>query len=252
MAMFSRYGMSASAPGTASMIPTCLRWSRGQGRQADEVADRLVEPVIGPAPEQVGLLGVGPLVEVVPQLVVHRVEIVGVDAGAHLHPDVLVVVHVPGRGVADDFPVAGPGDHRPLPEGVGQRVHAHRGVEALAGLHHPGRVIALGDEGVGQVVAGARDPLRCGDVVDVAPALGPHVAGQVGADRACLRLHGVAVLGVQPSAHIAVQVLARTARPGPRGRRSWPRRRRAPCRTTSARGRRCPCSPARPSLRWPA
>ncbi len=53
------------------------------------------------------LLVVGALVEVVPELVVDRDEVLGVDLDAHLDAQVVDAVDVPGAGVADDVAVRG-------------------------------------------------------------------------------------------------------------------------------------------------
>ncbi len=61
---------------------------------------------------------VGPLVEVVAQLVVDRHEVLGVDLDAHLDAQVVDPVDVPGAGVADDVAVGGLREQRTLPEGL--------------------------------------------------------------------------------------------------------------------------------------
>jgi hypothetical protein len=73
----------------------------------------------------------------VPELVVDRDQILLVDLDAHLDAEVVVVgLDVPGARVADDLAILGLGEHRALPEGLGQRVEAERGEERLAELHH--------------------------------------------------------------------------------------------------------------------
>ena len=84
----------------------------GRHRKRDGVADRLVEAVIGAVRVQEGLLIIGALVEIVAELVVDGDEIVAVHARAHLDAQILVIVDVPGRGVADHLAVARLGDHR--------------------------------------------------------------------------------------------------------------------------------------------
>ena len=78
----------------------------GSDRQRDEVADRFVEAVVGAVLVEERLLVVGPLIIIVAELVVDGDEVVGIDLGAHLDAQVFLVVDVPGRGVADDIPVA--------------------------------------------------------------------------------------------------------------------------------------------------
>src|SRR3546814_5918388 len=71
-----------------------------------------------------------------PKLMVNGDEIVAVHLGAHLDPEIVLVVQIPGGGVAHHLAVARPGDLRALPERLGQRRKSQRGEKALAGLHH--------------------------------------------------------------------------------------------------------------------
>src|SRR4029079_3186106 len=98
-------------------------------RQSDEVADRLVEAVVGAVEVKVGLLVVGALVEIVTNLVVNGHEVVSIDLGAHLDAQVVLVVEVPGRCVAHDLAVARTGYLRAAPETLGKRREAQRRVE---------------------------------------------------------------------------------------------------------------------------
>jgi hypothetical protein len=50
-------------------------------------------------------------------------------------------------------------------------------------------------------------PLGRDHVVDIAPFLRPHVAEQVGADRAGLRLHLIAIFLVELGARVAVELV---------------------------------------------
>ena len=92
--------MSADGTFERSSRPICDQIF-GRDRQRDEVADRLVEAVVGAVQIEVGLLVVGALVVIVAELVVDGDEVVGIDLGAHLDAQVVLVVDVPGRGVAD-------------------------------------------------------------------------------------------------------------------------------------------------------
>ena len=132
-------------------------------------------------------------------------EVVAVHLGAHLDADVVRIVDVPGRCVADHLAVGGLHDLRALPEGLRQRLEAERRVEGLALADHARRVVLLGDEQVADVVAQVARALGRDEIVDVAPFLRPHVAEQVGTDRAGLGLHGVAVLIVQLPADVRVE-----------------------------------------------
>ena len=98
-------------------------------------------------------LVVGPLVVVVAQLVVDRLEVLGVDLDAHLDAQVVDVVDVPGARVADHVAVGGLGKERPLVERLGQRVQAERREERLARADHPLGVVAVGLEQRREVVA---------------------------------------------------------------------------------------------------
>src|SRR5690606_40287192 len=88
------------------------------------------------------LPGVRALIEVVAELVVDRLEVLGVDLRAHLDPQIVAAVQIPRGRVADDLAVAGLREQRSLPERLGQRVEAERGEERLAGPHHALRRIA--------------------------------------------------------------------------------------------------------------
>src|SRR3546814_3086823 len=49
------------------------------------------------------LLIIGALVIIVAELVMDGHEVVGIDLRAHLDPEIVDIVHVPGGGVADDL-----------------------------------------------------------------------------------------------------------------------------------------------------
>ena len=125
---------------------------------------------------------------------------------AHLDAQVVLVVDVPGRGVAHDFAVRGLGEHRAAVEGRRQRREAERGEEALADLDHVDSAsIFFCSISVGQVVADVAGALGRDERIDVAPFLRPHVAEQVGADRAGRGLDGIAVFLVELGADIGVE-----------------------------------------------
>ena len=115
--------MSPLASGRLVEEPDLHQVLGGDG-EGDGVADGLVEAVVGAVQEEVGLLAVGALVEVVAQLVVDGDEVLARDLDAHLDAEVLVVVHVPGGGVAHHVAVGGLGEERALPEGLGQGLEA--------------------------------------------------------------------------------------------------------------------------------
>src|SRR3546814_19977257 len=63
-------------------------------------------------------------------------EIVAINLGAHLDTDIVLVVDIPGTGVADDLPILGLCDHRPGPKGFGQGRKSQRAVKTFTGFHH--------------------------------------------------------------------------------------------------------------------
>ena len=193
-----------------------LKVGGGDG-EGDGVSDGFVKAVVGAAPEQEGQFAVSALVFVVPFLVMHRGEIVGIDVDAHLDAQVLVGVDVPRAGVAVDVAVARADELRAFVERGGQRLHAERLIKIVTiagqctrGLELQLVVIAVGignhaPERRPEILAGGRG---CGgdEVVDVAPFLGPHVAEQVRGNHAVGPLRGGAVLRREPGADIGVQL----------------------------------------------
>ena len=109
------------------------------------------------------------------------------------------------RSVADHVAVARLGDLRPLPERRRQRLEAERRVERLRLPHHPRRIVMRLRQQLAGVVADIAGTRRSDQVVDVAPFLPPHVAEQVGADRAGRGLHRGAVALVQLHPHMGVE-----------------------------------------------
>src|SRR5205823_12081526 len=105
-------------------------------RQRDGVADRFVEAVVRAVAEEHRQILVGALIEVVPELVVDRREVVGRLLDAHLDAQVALEVDVPRARVADDVAIARTDEERSLPERVRQRGESERRVEALARSHH--------------------------------------------------------------------------------------------------------------------
>src|SRR3546814_14781960 len=73
-------------------------------------------------------------------------EIVAINLGAHLDTDIVLVVDIPGTGVADDLPILGLCDHRPGPKGFGQRRKSQRAVKTFTGFHHFQGIITLRDK----------------------------------------------------------------------------------------------------------
>ena len=74
-------------------------------RQRDRVADRLVEAVVGAVAEDRRLILVRALIEVVPEPVVNRREILGRLLDAHLDAEVVDVIDVPRARMAHDLAI---------------------------------------------------------------------------------------------------------------------------------------------------
>ena len=132
-------------------------------------------------------------------------EILAVHLGAHLDTDIVLRVDIPGGGMAHHFAVKRLGDLRPFPEGLRQGRQAERAVETLADLHHFNRIVAARLQLLANVIAEVACPLGRDDIIDIAPALRPHIAEQIGADRPVGGLHRLAIFLIQPVAGIAMQ-----------------------------------------------
>ena len=104
------------------------------------------------------------------------------------------------------FAVPRLGDHGALPERVRQWCKAQRRKERLAGFNDLHGVVVVVHQQFGQVVTRVGFG-RAHQVVDVAPALCPHVAQQVRADRLVQRHDLVAILLVQTGANVALQLV---------------------------------------------
>ncbi len=137
-------------------------------------------------------------------------EVLGVDLDAHLDAQIVDVVDVPGARVTHDVAVLGLGEQRTLPERLRQRLEAQRREEPLAVAHHLALVDAAAAQDLGQVETGIAGPRR-NEVVDVAPALAPHVAEQVRRDRPVRRDHVDPVTFAELGAHVAVQRVVQRA-----------------------------------------
>src|SRR6266581_1081194 len=74
-------------------------------RQRDEIAECFVESLIGAGAEHSWLLLVGKKIEGVPELVMDRVEILGIDVEAALQPHILLAIEGPGIGPAPDVTI---------------------------------------------------------------------------------------------------------------------------------------------------
>src|SRR3546814_12327967 len=95
-----------------------------------------MKAVIGSVQIEIRLLLIGPLIIIVAKLMMTSNEIVAINLGAHLDTDIVLVVDIPGTGVADDLPILGLCDHRPGPNGFGTRRKSQRAVKTFTGLNH--------------------------------------------------------------------------------------------------------------------
>ena len=173
-------------------------------RERDRVTDRFVKAVVGAALKEIRLRLVRALIEVVAQLVMDRDEVLACHLDAHLDPDVVLRVQIPGARMTDHVAIARLGELRALPEGPGQRIEAERGVEALAVAHHPPLVDAVRAEQRGEVHAG-RGRRRRDHVVNIAPLLRPDIAEQMGGDHTAAA-HELGITVGQTRAYVRVQL----------------------------------------------
>lgn len=134
-----------------------------------------MEAIIGAVFEKERLLLIGPLVHVVAEFMVNRDEIDIANLQADFDAEIVLVVDVPGAGVADDVAVRGFGEQRPLPKGPGQGRESHGDEEVFRVLHHTAGIDRLRFQQFGQVVAAA----FCRHTqqgINIAPFLGPGIA----------------------------------------------------------------------------
>jgi hypothetical protein len=134
-------------------------------------------------------------------------KIVAIDLDAHLDPDIVDIIDIPGAGVAYHLAVRRLGEQRALPECLGQGFKAERGEKALSRLDHLHGIIILGDQQFGRIIADVAGPFRCNDIVNIAPFLRPHIAKQIGTDRAGRRLHLIAIFFVQLFTGVAMKLV---------------------------------------------
>ena len=141
--------------------------------------------------------------------------------------------------MADHVAVARLGELRALPEGLRQRLEAERGEEPLAGLDHLHRVVAGGDQPLGQVVAGRRRVAGRYQGVDVRPTAAPRgcPAGDPGSAPVAGTTSRAVALG-ELGPHVAVERLVERPDLAPEPVELGFEGRPAPCRTSSARARR--------------
>ena len=195
--------MSPVASGALSSRPD-LDEVLGRDGEADRVADRLVEAVVGAVAEDHRLrMVVFTRVEVMPELVVNRREVFRRRIDAHLDAQVVHVVDVPRARVTDDLTIARLHEQRSLPERLRQRIESDRREEALTDVNH---LLGLHVSSLEDVVKRYTTSAASGrdEVVDVRPVLRPDVAEQMRGNRS-VGWNGVTVLRVQLRADVGVQ-----------------------------------------------
>lgn len=155
-----------------------LQMLGGHDRQRDDITDSLMETRIRCATENSRLLLVLQVVLDVAQLVVHHVQIVSVQFGAHFDAHIAVLVEVPGRSVADNLTICGSCKNAQVPEGWRQCSHAQRLEELISEFKKLPHTVVLAqhlrldiDERLLWV--------RCEQINDIIPRLAPHVAQQM-------------------------------------------------------------------------
>lgn len=140
----------------------------------------------------------------VTQFVVGSDEVLHGDFGALFDAEIATIAEIPGRSVAHDLAVGRPFEHGRRPERVRHGFHAERDEELVGQLEHAHRVVALAlqtQRDVHRLLG--REGHR--GVVQVRPALRPHVAQQMGWDWPVER-HQLPVLLVQLLADVGVQL----------------------------------------------
>ena len=125
--------------------------------------------------EQVRLVPVLPLVEVVPELVMHDLKFFSGNVDAHLQPQVFVVIDIPGARVADHFPIPGFGELRAFPKRRREGGEAEGYKESLGDSNHLGGVNSVLLEDAREVIDG-RKVARGDQRKDVGPRLRPHIS----------------------------------------------------------------------------
>ena len=94
-----------------------------------------MEAIIGTALQDRRLDFISALVIVVPKLMMNGIEILAGYVDAHFDPEI-IVINIPGAGMALNNPVARFGKQRALPKGFRHRVKAQGRKEILAGFYH--------------------------------------------------------------------------------------------------------------------
>src|SRR5664279_1471174 len=95
-----------------------------------------MEAVVRAVAKKKRLLVIGALVEVMPQFVMNRCEVVGIDFNTHLHTQIVGRINVPCRSVAHYVAITRMYKLGTLPEGFGKWGKSKRGKKVLAIINH--------------------------------------------------------------------------------------------------------------------
>lgn len=174
-------------------------------RQRDDITDSLMEARIRCATENSRLLLVLQVVLNVTQLVVHHVQIVSVQFGAHLDAHIAVLVEVPGRSVADNLTICGSCKNAQVPEGWRQCSHAQRLEELISKFKKLPHTVVL-TQHLRLDIDERLLWVRCEQINDIIPRLAPHVAQQMHWYIALGRYHIWTVMLTQAIPYVAVDL----------------------------------------------
>ena len=163
-----------------------------------------MKAVVCAASVKVAVLIVGPLIIVVAEFMVDGLEIFGIHVYAHLDAQVILLVDVPGRGMANHITVGRLDEKGALPEGFRKFLKSQGAEKCLTCFNHADGSKTLVLQYRAQIISGSRR-FRGDDVVDVFPALGPHVTQQLRRNGAICRNHIGSVLLCQAGPDMAMQ-----------------------------------------------
>ena len=130
--------------------------------------------------EQEWLILIRALIKVVPQFVMDGYKIFRPNLDAHFDTNIVLIVDVPGAGMANHVPIGGLYEQRSLPESLRQRIEAQRLVEILAVFHHAPRIKILCLQQLRKVVTAAVFR-QAQQWKNIAPRLCPGISKEVSA-----------------------------------------------------------------------
>src|SRR5579871_3392591 len=102
-------------------------------------------------------------------------EVFVLDLDAHLQSKIVLIVNVPGAGVANDIAVGGLKEQGAIPKGLRQRSKPQRGEKSFAVADHPQIVDLAIFQKLGKVIS-LRSIFRSDKGIDISPFLRPHVS----------------------------------------------------------------------------